>query len=82
MASCRDPEGWGPISRIRSFDTTPCFEEGVILPSILAGFTCFALLQIGILYTKPTRARSQKSCIILWAKLVRIVQELNYLWLY
>ncbi|KAF8740000.1 hypothetical protein AX14_009122 [Amanita brunnescens Koide BX004] len=73
MASCRDPEGWGPISRVRSFDTTLCFEEGVILPSILTGFICFALLQIGIFYSKPPRARSQKSYLLLWTKLALLL---------
>lgn len=77
MASCRDLEGWGPISRFRSFDATLCFEEGVILPSILAVFICSALLQIGIVYSKPSRPRSHKSYQLLWAKLVRTIWKLN-----
>ena len=74
MAFCRDPEGWGPISYIRPFDITPCFEEGVILSSILAGFTCLALAGTVNLYAKQPRPLSQKSRILLYAKLVRLAQ--------
>ncbi|KAK2463720.1 hypothetical protein APHAL10511_004471 [Amanita phalloides] len=69
MVSCRETEGWGPISPNHSFDATLCFEEGIILPSILAGFICFALLHICILSIKPSRPRSHKSYMLLYAKL-------------
>ncbi|KAG8992893.1 hypothetical protein FRB94_011203 [Tulasnella sp. JGI-2019a] len=35
MAFCANPEGWGPISKHRQFDLTPCFENGVLLGGIL-----------------------------------------------
>ena len=39
---CPDPEeGWGPISHLREFDLTPCFEEGALLVPL------FALLGVG-----------------------------------
>ena len=38
QVTCRDPEGWGPVSRLRQFDLTPCFEEGVVLSSLLVVF--------------------------------------------
>lgn len=28
---CSDPEGWGPFSRIRTPDFTPCFEDSVVM---------------------------------------------------
>ena len=34
--SCHGPEGWGPASRSRPFDLTPCFEEGAILSPLLS----------------------------------------------
>ncbi len=41
--ACHDPEGWNVFSRLRAFDTTPCFEEGIVFSSLLG-----ALLLIGL----------------------------------
>ncbi|KAF8631681.1 hypothetical protein AX15_002266 [Amanita polypyramis BW_CC] len=74
MASqCRDSEGWGPLSPIRPFDITPCFEDAVLLSSILAGFICLALLKMAVLWTKQSRPRSQKSWVVLSVKLALLL---------
>ncbi|KAF8636372.1 hypothetical protein AX17_003557 [Amanita inopinata Kibby_2008] len=73
MTSCHNLEGWGPVSRIRDFDVTPCFEEGVILSSILAAFLCSAVFNLLILSRKHPRLRSQKSSILLWIKLTLLL---------
>ncbi|KAM6496895.1 metal resistance protein YCF1 [Amanita muscaria] len=73
MASCRDPEGWGPVSPSRAFDVTPCFEEGVVLSPLLAGFTCLALLNTIVLYNKEPTKLSKKNWILLWAKISLLV---------
>jgi hypothetical protein len=38
MAICRDIEGWDTVSRLRDFDTTPGFEEGVCLHILQPAF--------------------------------------------
>ncbi|KAL4264103.1 ATP-binding cassette transporter C [Pleurotus pulmonarius] len=45
MAHCRDPEGWRVISHLRDFDTTPCFEEGIVLSGLLTGVLVLSLLR-------------------------------------
>ena len=74
MAACRDIEGWRAISQLRNFDTTPCFEEGVLLPSLLAAiFLAATMGSLFHLYKEPLE-RSRNSIRILKAKLVcRIV---------
>ena len=70
--TCRDPtESWGPVSRLRQFDLTPCFEEGIILSSILAVFAVLAVFRIFVLRSFKSHSRCKKSRVILWAKLVR-----------
>ncbi|KAH7888221.1 P-loop containing nucleoside triphosphate hydrolase protein, partial [Phlebopus sp. FC_14] len=69
MASCRDAEGWSVASRLRQFDLTICFEEGVILTSILSTFLLSASSSIWLLTKKPSRDISRKSRWLLWAKL-------------
>ncbi|KAI0788813.1 metal resistance protein YCF1 [Abortiporus biennis] len=70
IASCRSPEGWGPVSALRQFDLTPCFEEGIILSTLLVIFTVFAVFRSFALYRLPVHPRCKKSVWILRAKLV------------
>lgn len=71
MASCRDVEGWRIVSKLREFDFTLCFEEGVILTSLLALLLLSATCRIWALRYLPSRDISRKSRWRLWAKLVR-----------
>ena len=69
---CGDPfEGWGPVSHIRQFDLTPCFEEGIILSSLLVVFIAFAAFRCHALRSYDPYPRCRKSVHILRAKLVR-----------
>ncbi|KAG9023908.1 hypothetical protein FS837_005575, partial [Tulasnella sp. UAMH 9824] len=36
MAFCLNPEGWGPVSKHRAFDLTPCFEDAGLVGGSLA----------------------------------------------
>ncbi|OJA12951.1 hypothetical protein AZE42_07484 [Rhizopogon vesiculosus] len=69
MATCADVEGWGIVSWLREFDLTLCFEEGVILTSLLAILLLSAVGSIGALTRLPSRDISGKSRWKLWAKL-------------
>lgn len=71
MATCRDPEGWNAVSRLRDFDTTPCFEEGIILSSLTALLLVTAVLRSFALSWSQPRERSSKSWWVLRIKLVR-----------
>ncbi|KIJ59434.1 hypothetical protein HYDPIDRAFT_118534 [Hydnomerulius pinastri MD-312] len=73
MATCRDPEGWKLTSHFRNFDLTLCFEEGVLLTSILAIFLLSAFCRIWLLTYQPTRDISQKSRWRLYGKLTLLV---------
>ncbi|KAG2056246.1 multidrug resistance-associated ABC transporter [Suillus hirtellus] len=70
MASCRDVEGWCIVSNLRELDFTLCFEEGVILTSLLALLLLSATCRIWALRHLPSRDISRKSRWILWAKLI------------
>jgi hypothetical protein len=70
MASCRDPEGWRARSQLRDFDLTPCFEEGVLLSSLLTVAALACLLRTFAICTKEPLERSRRSRVVLWAKLV------------
>ncbi|THH19236.1 hypothetical protein EW146_g1884 [Bondarzewia mesenterica] len=59
MHACRDAEGWGPLSRLRQFDLTPCFEEGIILPIPLIVLLVTALFRIWSLRSVETYQRAQ-----------------------
>ena len=39
-------EGWGPVSTRREFDLTPCFEEGIILSTLLAILLIVSLFRL------------------------------------
>lgn len=69
MASCRDVEGWRIVSKLREFDFTLCFEEGVILTSLLVLLLLSATCRIWALRYLPSRDISRKSRWRLWVKL-------------
>ncbi|KAG1740326.1 P-loop containing nucleoside triphosphate hydrolase protein [Suillus lakei] len=69
MATCRDVEGWHIVSKLREFDFTLCFEEGVILTSLLTLLLLSATCRIWALKYLPSRDISRKSRLRLWAKL-------------
>ncbi|KAG2035311.1 P-loop containing nucleoside triphosphate hydrolase protein [Suillus americanus] len=70
MASCHDVEGWHIVSKLRELDFTLCFEEGVILTSLLALLLLSATCRIWALRYLPSRDISRKSSWRLWAKLI------------
>lgn len=70
MATCRDAEGWKAVSRIRDFDTTLCFEEGIILSVLLGGLLVSAVWRSLYLCLLNPRTRTPKSRWLLMAKLV------------
>ncbi len=73
MVICRDIEGWKAISRLREFDTTPCFEEGIITFGLLAAVLLLSTLKSlsFFLFNEPME-RTHKSILFLRAKLVRL----------
>lgn len=71
MEICRDSEGWHRFSRLRDFDITPCFEEGVIISSLLTAVFILTLSRTISLYFNQPLERSHKSIQILTIKLVR-----------
>ena len=71
QVTCRDPEGWGPVSSLRQFDLTPCFEEGVVLSSPLVLFVVLAAFRVYAFRNLESHPRGRKSRLFLWAKLVR-----------
>ena len=72
MGICRDSEGWDAVSRLRDFDTTPCFEEGVIISSLLSAVLILSLARTISVYSNQPLERSHKSTQILAIKLVRL----------
>uniref|UniRef100_A0A8H8CHK1 Metal resistance protein YCF1 n=1 Tax=Psilocybe cubensis TaxID=181762 RepID=A0A8H8CHK1_PSICU len=61
MATCHDPEGWQAVSRLRDFDLTPCFEEGLLLSSLLSVAFAFTLLRSLAVCLKQPLERSRRS---------------------
>lgn len=69
---CRHPEGWGPVSRLRPFDLTPCFEDAVLFSVPLVLLTALSLLRSWHLSRLSALRRTQRiNTWLLWAKLVR-----------
>ncbi|EMD38835.1 hypothetical protein CERSUDRAFT_92869 [Gelatoporia subvermispora B] len=68
FARCRSSEGWGPVSPLRPFDLTPCFEEGPVLSSLLIVFVVLALGICWSLKNAEKRSRCRKSVWVLRAK--------------
>ncbi|KAJ2933863.1 hypothetical protein H1R20_g3220, partial [Candolleomyces eurysporus] len=77
MGYCRDSEGWLPVSSKRPFDSTPCFQEGIVLSSLLAALLAFSLLRSTQLWTRPALQRSLKSCSLLWLKIALLLAALG-----
>ncbi|KAJ7126538.1 P-loop containing nucleoside triphosphate hydrolase protein [Mycena crocata] len=69
MAQCRDAEGFAPVSRLRDFDLTYCFEEGILLSSFLGALLIASVVSSLYLCLETVKARSVKSRLILAGKL-------------
>ena len=70
--TCHHSEGWGPISQLRPFDLTPCFEEGVLFSIPLGSLIALSLVRAYQLRKLDTLQRSQKINVwLLRGKLVR-----------
>lgn len=67
-AQCRDLEGWRVLSVLREFDFTLCFEEGVILSTLLSLFVLAAATRAWHLFRRSSRDLSRKSHLILRVK--------------
>ena len=60
------------MSRLRDFDLTPCFEEGIVLSGLLAIFIVLAAFRCYVFRTRfEDLGRSRKSVWILRTKLVK-----------
>ncbi|KAL6300043.1 metal resistance protein YCF1 [Sparassis latifolia] len=70
---CNHAEGWGPVSPQRTFDLTPCFEEGIILSTLLLVFFVSAVVECWSLRKSEVRTRCRKSIWVLRAKLAFLV---------
>ncbi|KAF9005892.1 metal resistance protein YCF1 [Cyathus striatus] len=69
MIVCRDPQGWGPVSPTTEFDVTPCFQEGILLSTVLAALLILAAFQSIALSYQNLLTRSSKSRTTLVVKL-------------
>jgi hypothetical protein len=79
MSTCRDPEGWGPASKLR-WDLTPCFEEGIVLSTLLVGLVVAAAFQSYHLRYAERHIRSSSSRRLLYAKTVRFQSRTSFFW--
>jgi len=76
MATCRTTyhgrsEGWGPVSKLREFDLTPCFEEGIILSTLLVVLLVVSLFRLWETKSAAVnRTLTCRSASVLKAKLV------------
>ncbi|KAF8216283.1 multidrug resistance-associated ABC transporter [Mycena galopus ATCC 62051] len=70
---CRDVEGFAPFSRLRGFDLTPCFEEGILNSTLLGGLLIWSVLSSLSLCLLEPQTRSTKSRVILGAKLTSLL---------
>ncbi|KAH9975853.1 P-loop containing nucleoside triphosphate hydrolase protein [Lactifluus volemus] len=67
---CHHHEGWGPVSRLRPFDLTPCFEEAVLFSFPLAFLIILGLFRAWYLFKRCALQRTQKiNMWFLWIKL-------------
>ncbi|KAF9442601.1 multidrug resistance-associated ABC transporter [Macrolepiota fuliginosa MF-IS2] len=60
--ACHDPERWRVVSHLRPFDTTPCFEEGILFSSLLGVLLTIVLVRsftLAVLEPKHLSARSK-----------------------
>ncbi|KAF9054330.1 multidrug resistance-associated ABC transporter [Panaeolus papilionaceus] len=68
--SCRHKEGWRIVSPSRDFDLTPCFEEGILLSSLLAFLFLSAVFRSWFLLLRhQPLQRSRKSTLLLNSKI-------------
>ena len=68
---CYSPEGYGPISTIRQFDFTPCFESAAVLPLPLVILLVAGIWDVVRVGRKgPRRKRTGWSKARLWMKMV------------
>ncbi|KAK0238750.1 P-loop containing nucleoside triphosphate hydrolase protein [Armillaria nabsnona] len=71
MATCRDTEGWNIVSRIRPFDLTLCFEEGILFSGLYALLLAIAAAKcLSLSSAQISRRRSLKSRWILAIKIL------------
>ena len=75
---CIDAEGWGPVSPIRDFDLTPCFEEGILQSTLLVVLLAFGMFRTYSLTRLEDRKRSGKSRWLLNTKIVRFATSCFY----
>ncbi|KAH9000229.1 P-loop containing nucleoside triphosphate hydrolase protein [Lactarius akahatsu] len=69
-AKCHHNEGWGPVSRLRPFDFTSCFEEGVLFSVPLGSLIVLSLFRVCQLCQLVALRRTQKINVrLLWGKL-------------
>ncbi|KAI0255781.1 P-loop containing nucleoside triphosphate hydrolase protein [Lactifluus subvellereus] len=70
---CHHLEGWGPVSRLRPFDFTPCFEDAVLFSVPLASLTILGLFRVWNLCRLNALQRTQKINVwLLWSKLATL----------
>ncbi|KAG8854878.1 hypothetical protein FRB96_007278 [Tulasnella sp. 330] len=69
MAFCASAEGWGPVSKLREFDFTPCFESSALLGGITALILFGSLLRTFQLRHSSIRPQNVKTRGWLVAKL-------------
>ena len=72
MALCHHSEGWGPVSKQRPFDLTPCFEDGALVGGSLAFLFLGAILRTYQLRSKEIRHNNVKTRRWLAMKLVNL----------
>lgn len=81
MRSCKTTyrghhEGWGPVSTLREFDFTPCFEEGILLSTLYVVLFVVSLFRLwGIKSKTAGRAPTLTtwSALALRAKLILLI---------
>ncbi|KAJ7767456.1 multidrug resistance-associated ABC transporter [Mycena maculata] len=78
MAQCHDVEGFAPFSRLRDFDFTSCFEEGILLSSVLGALLISSVaISLSLCLVVP-QTRSTKSRVILGGKLALLTVALAF----
>lgn len=68
---CRNVEGWHVVSTSRDFDLAPCFEDGILVPAVLAAVVVLTVSKTLSLCLRASRPVSSRSVLCLRAKLVR-----------
>ncbi|KAJ7248513.1 P-loop containing nucleoside triphosphate hydrolase protein [Mycena rebaudengoi] len=76
MAQCSDAEGFGPFSRLRDFDLTSCFEEGILISGLLVALLVCSTLGSLSLSSLEIKTRATPSRLILGTKLTLLALAL------